>query len=470
MELPIVNGIYCDETPAFRSWYPRNMVPYPKGTGISEGFIRPHDGITIYGTGPGIDRGGILWRGRCYRVMGSKLVYIPDGGGAAVEIGDVGGTTAQCSFDYSFDYLAIASDGDLWLYDGVNLAQNVDDDLGTVLDLLYIDGYFATTDGQYLVVTDLGDPFSVNPLKYGSSEVDPDEIVGMLKVNNELYAINRHTIEVFENRGGELFPFQRIEGTRIDRGAIGTHAFAFFMSQIAFLGSGRNESPGVYIGLNAGSKKISTREIDQILEEYSEQELSEVLVETRIKGRQQLLYIHLPDQTLVFDGEATQEIKIPVWYRLTSSITGNSKFRAKNFVWHDQKWIVGDTERNSVNYGYFDETHSYHFGETVGWDFNTSIIYNESNGAIFNELELVGLPGRVELGADPVIWTSYSYDGETWSQEKKIDVGKIGQRTKRMVWFKQGFMKNYRIQRFRGTSETHLAIARIEASLERLIY
>jgi frataxin-like iron-binding protein CyaY len=241
------------------------------------------------------------------------------------------------------------------------------------------------------------------------------------------------------------------------------------MREIAFLGSGRNESPGVYIGLNAGSRKISTREIDQILEGYSEIQLSKTVVETRIKGRQQLLYIHLPDQTLVFDGEATLEIEIPVWFRLTSSITGNAKYRGKNFVWSDQKWICGDTQNGSTYYGYLDETTSEHFGQTIGWDFNTAIIYNESKGAIFNKLELVGLPGRVPLGLDPVIFTSYSFDGQTWSQEKMVSVGKIGERDKRMVWFKQGFMRNYRIQRFRGTSDAHLAICRLEADLERLI-
>jgi hypothetical protein len=470
MQIPIVNGIYADETPALRDWYPRNMVPISKNSGVSTGFLRPHEGITAYGTGPGLDRGGICWNGTCHRVMGSKLVSIPVGGGVAVVIGDVGGSTSQVTIDYSFDYLAIASDGGLWLYNGAALTQNTDPDLGTCLDIIYIDGYFVSTDGQFIVVTDLGNPFSVNPLKYGSSEVDPDPVVGLIKVNNELYAVNRHTIEVFQNVGGSLFPFVRVEGTRVDRGAIGTHAFCLFMQQIAFVGSARGEAPGVYIALNAGSTKISTREIDTILEDYSEAQLSQTVCEVRVTRRQQLLYIHLPDQTLVFDGESSQEVGLPVWYRLTSSLKGNSKFRAKNFVWSDKKWICGDTLDGSTNYGYLDDTISEHFGQTIGWEFNTNIVYNESFGAIFHELELVSLPGRVSLGADPVVWTSYSLDGALWSQEKKISAGKQGERNKRLVWLAQGAMKNYRIQKFRGTSDAHIAIARLEARMEALAY
>ena len=470
MQIPIVNGIYADETPDVRDWYPRNMVPVPKNSGVSTGFLRPHEGIRTYGTGPGLDRGGVCWNGTCYRVMGSKLVSIPVGGGTAVEIGDVGGSTSQVSFDYSFDYLAISSEGNLYLYDGAALTQNTDPDLGTCLDILYIDGYFVSTDGQFIIVTDLGNPFSVNPLKYGSSEVDPDPVIGLIKINNELYAVNRHTIEVFQDVGGPLFPFERVEGTRVDRGAIGTHSFCLFMRQIAFLGSGRNEAPGVYTALNAGSTKISTREIDIILESYSESQLSEAVCETRITRLQELLYIHLPDQTLVYDGIATQIINLPVWYRLTSSIVDNSKFRAKNFVWSNKRWICGDTLGSSTNYGYLDDTISEHFGQTIGWEFNTNIVYNESFGAIFHELELVSLPGRVSLGADPVVWTSYSLDGALWSQEKMISVGKQGERNKRLVWLRQGAMKNYRIQKFRGTSDAHIAITRLEARMEALAY
>ena len=82
--------------------------------------------------------------------------------------------------------------------------------------------------------------------------------------------------------------------------------------------------------------------------------------------------------------------------------------------------------------------------------------------------DLVGLPGRVPLGADPVIWTSYSLDGETWSQERAISAGRQGQRRKRLVWLGQGSMEQWRIQRFRGTSDAHLSVARLEAQLEAL--
>jgi len=102
----------------------------------------------------------------------------------------------------------------------------------------------------------------------------------------------------------------------------------------------------------------------------------------------------------------------------------------------------------------------------IGWEFGTQIVYNEGRGAIFHELELVALPGRAAFGVDPTIWTSYSIDGENWSMEKPRVAGKFGQNLKRINWLQQGFMRHWRMQKFRGTSDAHMSFARLEARLE----
>lgn len=464
MQIPVLNGIYSDEASDFRTSYPRNLIPVPKRSGISNGYLRPADGIVQLGTGPGLDRGGINWNGTCYRVMGTKLVSISSTGVVTV-LGDVGGST-PVSFDYSFDRLAVASAGSLFYLTGTTITKVTDPDLGTVLDVVWVDGYFMTTDGTSLVVTELLDPTSVNPLKYGSSEADPDKVVALKKLRNEIYAINRYTIEVFQDVGGDTFPFQRIDGAQMIRGCIGTHACAVFMEAIAFVGGGRNEAPGVWIGTNSSTTKISTRDIDQILETYTEAQLSGIVVDARVGKGHQMLYIHLPDQTLVYDGAASIALQEPVWFVLTSSIVGTGQYRARGLVWCYDKWIVGDPTSTAI--GYFTNEISSHYGNLNGWDFATLIIYNESKGAIFHELELTSLTGNVRFGDDPTIWTSYSIDGQTWSQEKPRTTGMFGQRTKRITWFRQGFMRNWRIQKFRGTSDSHMAIARLEASIEGL--
>ena len=470
MQIPILNGIYTDNGPDFRTSYPVNMVPVPKNSGISSGFLRPGDGIVANGSGPGIDRGGINWNGICYRVMGSKLVTVANNGAVTV-LGDVGGpVTSLVTMDYSFDLLGIASGGRLYYWNPATntLTQNTDPDLGVVLDFCWVDGYFMTTDGENLVVTELSNPLQVNPLKYGSSEVDPDPVVALLKLRNEVYALNRNTIEVFDNVGGDFFPFQRIDGAQIQKGVIGTFGCCVFMEQVAFLGSGRNEAPGIYMGANATATKISTQEVDEILLQYTEAQLATVKLEARNDKAHQHLYVHLPDRTMVYDAAASEALGELVWFTLTTTVVGFSQYRARNLVWAYDKWLVGDPQ--SSNIGYLVDTIGTHWGQKVRWEFGTLIAYNEGSGALFHELELVSLTGRVAVGVNPIITTSYSLDGQSWSQDRPLRAGTTGNTKKRLAWFQQGSMRNWRIQRFRGDSDAHLAFARLEAQIEGLLY
>lgn len=465
MQIPILSGVFTDANANFRVSYPVNLTPVVQPQGITAGYLRPAEGIVQAGTGPGIDRGGVEWNGVHYRVMGTSLVTVA-ADGTVTTLGTIPGTD-RAILVYSFDRLAIAADGKLFYWDGV-LTQVTDPDLGTVVDVVWVDGYFMTTDGEFLVVTELTDPTAVDPLKYGSSEIDPDPVVGLIKLRNEIYAVNRHTIEVFTNTGGTGFPFERIQGAQITRGSVGVNANCVFMDQIAFVGGGMNESIGVWLGVNGNSTKISTREIDTLLAEYAENVLAASLLESRVDRGAQELYIHLPDKTLVYDAAASAGLEQPIWTVRSSSLDGVGRYRSTRLVFAHGRWWTGDT--NSAAIGYLTEAVSTHWGQTVGWQFETQIMYNDSNGAIVHDLELVALTGRTALGKDPRIATQYSIDGETYSQPKWIAAGKQGDRAKRLVWMQQGSFRNWRVQRFTGTSDAFLTIARLEARLEGLAW
>jgi hypothetical protein len=464
MQIPILSGVYADEAANFLDSYPVNMVPVVMTSGISSGYLRAADGAVALGAGQGAPRGGINWNGVCYRVSGTKLVSVDDAGVGTV-LGDVG-AGGHVTMAYSFDRLAIASGGRLYYWDGAILSQVVDLDLGTVLSFIWVDGYFMTTDGEFLIVTELADPFSVNPLKYGSSEIDPDPIVTVLKMRNEAVAVNRYTIEFFNNVGGSLFPFQRIEGAQLQKGAIGTHCACSFADSIAFLGSGRNETPGIYLGSNGTLNKISTLEIDSLLARYGEVDLAAVILETHIHQSHPQLWVRLPDRTLVFDLDASQFVKAPSWFALTSATVGFETYRIVDPVWCYDTWTVCDASDGS--FGIMTPDSSYHFGEVARWEFATTVVYNAGKGLLWNQLELVCLTGRVLEGDDPVVSTSYTLDGETWSEARHIRAGVRGDRVRRLVWFQQGHMRNWRAQRFCGDSKSRLSVARLEVAVEPL--
>ena len=457
MQVPILSGIYADATGDFRTSYPVNLVPVAKAQGISEGYLRPGDGIVPLGTGPDICRGAIVWDGTLYAVMGDDLVKVTPFG-TTTTVGTIGGT-GRVSMVYGFTHLAIATSGMLWLYDGATLTQNTDGDLGTVLDVAWVDGYFMTTDGANLVVTDITNPFSVNPLKYGSSEVNPDPIVGVVKVRNEIYAVNRNTIEVFDNQGGAGFPFGRITGAQIHKGAISAHLAVEFGAAVAFVGGGVDEPPSVWLGMNGSAVKLASEEIDMILEGYSEDVLASAWVSSRTERMAQTLYVHLPDCTLAYDASASAAMGTPVWYILKSG----GGWRVSAFAWFGDKWVVFDTDTPAI--GTFSKAVSSHWGEHVDWQFSTPIIYSGNRG-IMHSLELVALPGNVAVGDNPTISAQYTVDGMTWSVPRYISAGKTGDRPKRFIWLQQGPIAHWRAQRFNGRSDAHLSAVRLEAAIE----
>jgi len=466
MRIPILSGAYTDAAANFRVSYPVNYFVSVGQNGISDAYLRPADGLVQVGTGPGVSRGAIEWNGEHYRVMGPMLVKISSSG-LVTQLGFVGGFNEPVKMDYSFDRLAIASVGNLYYYDGSTLSQVTDPDLGQVLDVVFVDGYFMTTDGQSIVVTELSNPAQVNPLKYGSSEADPDRLVSILKVRNEPHAINLHTIEAFDNVGGDYFPFQRIEGAQIMKGCVGSRACCLFIDALAFVGSGRGESPSVYIGANGRAQQISTNEIDLVLSAYSDAELANVVLEPRNNKSQQLLYVHLPDRTLVYDATASQIVGAPVWSVLTSTLGESfTQYKARDFVWCHGKWWAGDPTSNV--FGTLTDSIGSHWGANVRWEFSTPIVYNAGKGAIIHQIELSALTGRVVSGLDPTLSTSYSTDGVTWSNTRHIKAGQQGERMKRLVWWQNGFMRSWRVQRFQGDTQTHLSVAALEAEIEGL--
>jgi hypothetical protein len=400
-----------------------------------------------------------------YAVVGDKFISIDEDSVVTI-IGNVGNDGLHTTMVYSFDRLAITSADKLFYYNGSALTQVTDADLGRALSVAWINGYFITTDGDYLVSTDITDPTSVSPLKYGSSEYDPDPIVGVIVHRTELYAINRYSIEAFQITPSTGFPLERIEGAQIPKGVVGPTAVCLYAESIAFVGGGRNSPTSVYIGSNGSAVKIATDEIENVLSAYTETELYKTVLKSRAQDGHEYLWISLPDRTLIYDVSSSVTMGSPIWCTLTSSTDGFSRYRLTDPVYIYNKWIVFDADTG--DFGYMSKETMRQFGAIYRWEFATPIVYNEGRGAVFHSIELQCITGRSESGDTPYVSTSYSTDGITWSQDRVIAAGVSGERRKRLVWFRQGHMKNWRTQRFRGDSKAIIAPIRIEANMEPL--
>ena len=162
VQVPIISGIVTDGVD-FRTAFAVNLVPVPKDTGISAGYLKPAEGIITIANGGGANRGGYFWRGIHYRVMGNTFFSVA-ANGALTSIGVIAGLN-WCTFDESFAYLAINGGNNLYLFNGTTLTRVTDIDLGISLDVVWINGYFISTDGAFLISSDINDPFAFNVLR-----------------------------------------------------------------------------------------------------------------------------------------------------------------------------------------------------------------------------------------------------------------------------------------------------------------
>ena len=462
-QIAILKGIYADNVGDFVESKPINREPVVMDTGLSQGFLRVAPGVVGTDQGSGDDRGGILWNGVAYRVIGSRLVRL-DSAGKIFDIGNVG-PGGPCWFDYSFDQLAVGSGTNVFLYDGFTINQITDPDLGQIIDGIWIDGYFLMTDGEFLVVTELNNPTAIDPLKYGSSEEDPDPILGVIKVRGEVYALNRYTTENFLNAGSTGFPFARNSGGLIPFGAVGTKAKAAFLQTFAFVGSARGEALGVYIAGNGDASKLSDRFIDQELAKLTDAEAAAIQCESRVDADEQRFLIHLPDKTLVYYATASSRSQSKIWAIYASGVGADEAYRGRNGVPAYGKTWVGDADGNV---GYLDTSVSTQFGKIAGRRIDTALLYNEAGRGIINSVELAGLPGRAPLGAEPRIFMSWTIDGVSWSQERVVTAGRAGEKATRMQWRPNIRFNQWIGMRFREADEGLQTYARLDAKIQAL--
>ena len=416
MELPV--PIICGDKSVKYSDYedgvPINMIAVARDI-QGEGYLYSHDGLTQVVIGQGFDRGALYNERmkRSFRVSGVKLIEIT-GVSILVDapvIGDIPGA-GLVSFAYSFNSLMIVAAQRAFRYDGTTLAEMTDPDLGNPIDVAEIDGYYVFTDGEYIYHTDIDDETSIDPLKFATSELSPDPTKGLGRTQDDLLIVfNRYTTEYFINQANEQFAFSRLSQKAVDAGIVGTHAWTQMDGNIFILGGRKDEDVSVYLLGTGQTLSISKRLIDSIIGQYTELELYDAKLESRTAKRDQLLYIHLPNETLVYNQSIAKKFGVGVAWSILQFNGG--PWRAINIA-YDPKlnmWIAGD--RYDTKIAKLDESLASQYGESIDSYFYSPLVPIESASVDWVELNTIsGFSAE-----DTYLFVSTTRDGAAYSQE-----------------------------------------------------
>jgi len=408
IQLPIVRGDKTNNQTDYADRLPKNMIAVAKEIRGAAGYLISADGLKSFGAATGVDRGGYYSdrQTKHCRVSGGRFITVSTGG-TVTDIGAIAGAD-RASFAQSFNNLCTVAAGNAYLFNGTTLTQITDPDLGSPIDVCWIDGYFFFTDGEFIYHTQPNDESLIDPLDYATAEFMSDKSLGVLQTQDNLVLVfGRYSMEYFINNANVDFAFSRVAQKSIMAGIVGTHCKCILAGFVFILGGRREETASFHVVQAGGIENLSTQTVDEIINSYTEDELSTAVLEARTDERDQLIIVRLPRHTLMYNHKAMQAIgKQNAWSILSYGVD-NDIWLGANGVFDPRisKWVYGSLYDAGLYT--LDKTRAALADTAVECEFSTPLV--PAKNVRVGDIELNTIAGY--NAEQVVIFMSVSYEG-----------------------------------------------------------
>jgi hypothetical protein len=332
-----------------------------------------------------------------------------------------------------------------------------------IVDACFMAGYVMVTDGVDVWNSTLTN-LTFFPGYFGSAEYDPDGITYIYKLNNQLYIGGKNTTQTMANTGGNNFPFTVQQSYTFDIGCVSRQTMCYFNRTLAWIGGGRNMPNGVWMLNGNAPAKISSAAVDYELSKLTADQVAAVTLEAISFEDSELLYVHLPHKTLVFDATATSGLGVKFWTQLNSGASADDFYRARNFVRFNGMWACGDLADNRV--GFLDSATGGHYGAPVLHRSSSPMVMLPLASAGLRSVELKCITGQA--GDTSRIAMTYSSDGIRWSQTRYTQAVSRGGYSKRIRWLPGGLTRNKLQVRVDHVTTQHCTWFGLDLELEAL--
>ena len=479
MQLDIATGFYQSVSTPLAAQRCINWEPIvPQVPSLSHNALRDVYGIDTRAltgaTISGLNRGAEVLSGVPFFINETAL-YSFDAAGVVTNHGVIVGS-GRVSLAKSSRYLVVLVPGvTAYVFDSEDssLTEITDIDWQVSDTVVFKDGYFTftTSDGQQFFVSNLNQPLVYSALDFGSADVRPDLIVAAHVNHNELFIMGEDTIELFQNVGGEGFPFRRVRGGDIQKGIHAKFSVTDFDNSFVFLGGDVGELTSAWRVGGGGVSKISTSAVDNAIQEYTEDEIADAFAVTYAYGGNFFVAFtftstRIPSRTLVYDATTSALTGGSVWHERQSGVNDN-KWRVTSIVSAYGDLIAGDTVDGRI--GTLNQDTHTEYGAPIKRQ-KTSMPFQVGQTHMFvAELKLTMESGQGVIdpdadGHDPQIGMEFSDDGaRTWSTKYLRPYGKIGEYQKIPSWRRQGRVPRARVLRFTTTEPIKSNLLRLDA-------
>ena len=436
MRIPFIGPSYearsvTQSTQKTVNWYPE-MAPKDSKSSMS---LLPMPGckyINKLGVGP--IRGTIEYGGYIYVVSG-RDVYKMNEVETTTFVGSITSFSGSVSMATSGSQgRLVDTSGTGYVVTGTEVTTITETDFAGAKDVVFIDGYFIVNKpgtGEFYI-SGLFDALTWTALGFGTTEIDPDNLLAMFVHNENLYLFGDYTTQVFYNAGSAFFPFENRKGAFMEWGVEARDSLAKVDNAIMWLAKTRQGTAQVVRTTGFQPQIVSTRALENTISEYAK--LDDAFAYTmQWKGHTfYVLTFPVADATHVYDAETNE------WFEWKTYGMGRHLSNAHFFI--ANKHYVGDF-RNG-NFYELDDATALDNGQPIERIRRSQHASAENKNIFWKKLEIDFEPGRGTTsgqGVDPKAMLKWSDDGGfTWSSEVWRSIGKIGEYKNRAIWYGMG--------------------------------
>lgn len=443
-----------------------NMYGVPHPVLNAAGYMYQMPGLTSHATGRGLDRGGIWcsaegFEGH-YRVSGTDLVAIDDAGSTTV-LGSVPGTE-QCPITFSFNNLILVADKKLYYYNPIAGFRQITDagNVGSPIDVIFVANFVVLTDGSRIYHSQILNE-EVFPIENEAvAEFEPDITLALEKnEDNELVAFGEFSTEHFIfNAAPSGFAFQPLDRKASKLGVSGVKSMDELEGSWYTVGRREESAPSCYKYAGGSGLRIASREIEQVLKSYSDDDLSTTTVDCITLDKIKLVFYHFPNETYLFNATLAETMGLDGAWSFVKTGVDNDNYRARNFVRDPRlgKWLAGD--KLNSNIGVFNESIATQYGEIAEWLLFTPFLKIESLS--IDKLEIETIPGIVGDVEDATVFVSRTENGRTYGREWTQLYGDRWKYDQRFYIRRLGYVRNWTGFKFRGSSRNRMAFGLLD--------
>lgn len=329
----------------------------------------------------------------------------------------------------------------------------------------FMDGYliFNEPNSEQFYLSPLGAVIPFSGLDVASAEANPDSIVGLVAMQENLYLFGNQSLEIWYDSGSANFPFSRVQGAVSEIGCCSGFTIQKIQNTVYWLGQDDKGRGIVYRAQGLTPQRISTLAIETMIRGLGD--LSTARAWSYQQGGHAFYCLNLPgaSTTWVFD------------------TTTN--------LWHERTFFsAGSYSRHLV------DCHAFAYNTNVGGDYSTGNIYaldptvfTDNSNTIVRErttphiskdidrifhsrfiLDMekgTGLTGTTQ-GTKPQAMLTWSNDaGHSWSNEHWASIGPIGARGARVQWRRLGHSRD-RVYRVRISDPIKVTLIGAEIDVE----